>query len=180
MGAALAVASVGAGVMSAYQQMRAGQIQKKVSYQQAALEEQDADRAIGASKEDARVIRYQGKQVAGSQVAGYSASGVTLEGSPLAVMQESRVNNELDAMKTEYGGELQARQLRQDATMRRYSGDTAYKSGMFGAGSTLLTSGFNAAGAYNTGRKQDAMYKAQMDYYKIKKPRTDGDYDPNR
>lgn len=165
MGAAMVAASAGASVISAYQQFRAGQIQKKVSYQQAALEEQDADRALEASREDARIIRYQGKQVAGSQVAGYSASGVTLEGSPLAVMQESRVNNELDAMKTEYGGALQARQLRQDAAMRRYSGDTAYKSGMFGAGSTLLTGGFNALGAYSTGAKQDAMYKAQMDYY---------------
>lgn len=162
--AALAGAAVG-GAMSAYQTYRAGEITKKVNNQQANLEEQDADRTIQATQEDARVIRYQGKQLAGSQIEGYSSSGVTLEGSPLAVLQESRTNNELDAMKTEYGGQLQALHMRQDAAQRRYSGDVAYTSGILGAGTTLLTTGLNTAGTAYQGMQQKALYDRQLAYY---------------
>lgn len=163
---ALIAGSVAGSAISAYQQYRAGDIEKKVSDQGAGLLEADASRAIESGNEDARMIRRNGFRLMSSQQAGFAASGVRLEGSPLAVMQETRNESELDALKAEYGGQLQAGRLRQEAAQRRFAGKQAYQGGLFGAGSTLLTGGLGAFGQYKRMGQQQELYNRQDQFLK--------------
>lgn len=149
--ALLGASVLGSGV-SAYQSYKAGQIEQQVSNQQADLLDQNAKLQLEASNEDARMIRRTGLKTIGTQAATYAASGVRLTGSPLLVMQESKNQSELDAMKTEFGGNLQAVNLKNEANMRRYAGSQSANAGMMNALSTLLTGGLNAYGSYQYGR----------------------------
>lgn len=163
---AMVAGSVAGSAISSYQQFRAGQIEKKVSDQQAGLLEGDAVRATESAAEDARILRKRGRIVMGQQAAGYSASGVTLSGSPLLVMQETKAESELDAMKAEYGGQLQAKRLRDEAGYRRFAGKQAQIGGMIGAGTTLLTGGLGAFGQYKRAAQSQAIYDRQSDFLK--------------
>lgn len=150
--ALIGTAVLGSGI-SAFQSYRAGQIEKQVSNQQADLLDQNAALQLESSKEDARMIRRAGLKTVGTQAATYAASGVRLTGSPLLVMQESKNESELDAMKTEFGGQLQAMNLKNEASQRRFAGSQAAQGGLMNAISTLLTGGLNAYGSYAYGRK---------------------------
>jgi len=148
--ALLGASALGSGV-SAFQSYKAGQVEQVVSNQQANLLDQTAKQALDSSLEDSRMIRRAGLRTMSSQAATYSASGVRLSGSPLLVIQETKNQTELDAMKTEYGGRLQATNLKNEATLRRFSGSQSAQAGTMGALSTLLTGGLQAYGAYKYG-----------------------------
>ena len=163
---AMVAGSVAGSVISSYQQYRAGQIEKKVSDQQAGILEGDASRAIESGQEDARIFRMRGRMAGGSQAQGFAASGVKLSGSPLLVLEETKRESELDAMKAEYGGQLQAKRLRDEARFRRYAGKQAEIGGMMGAGTTLLTGGLGGFGQYQRQAQAQALYERQDSFLK--------------
>lgn len=68
----------------------------------------NAEVASLTSHEQARRDEIQARMVIGQDRASYGASGVTLEGSPLDVLQQSAKMAELDRLTTIYAGETQS------------------------------------------------------------------------
>lgn len=165
MAYALLAASLVSGGVSAYQSYRAGREEKKAQERNARLLERDAGEAIDASALDATLVRRTGRLTGSAQQAGFSAGGVTLEGSPLLMLQETKSLSELDAMRVEYGGELEARRLRDQAQNARYAGNQAGKAGTMNAIGTLLSTGMSAAGTYYTGQQQRGLAEMQRNFY---------------
>ena len=76
--------------------------------------------------------------------AGYSAAGVTLEGTPLDVLEDSAAEAELDALNIRYKGELSAIGYQGEAGLQRMRAKSALSTGVFNAGTALLA----GAGGY--------------------------------
>lgn len=98
-----------------------------------------------AAADEARQRRLAAKR-SGSLVAGYGATGVTVEGSPLDIMEESAMQEELDALTIRYNGELAASNFMATAGMERARASNARTSGYMGAGTALLMTGAKVAG----------------------------------
>lgn len=78
--------------------------------------------------------REENERRLSSMRAQYGASGVQMEGTPLAVLEESAAIGERNALNLRYGGENSAKS--------RYAGAGALRStGILGAGSSLLKGG---------------------------------------
>lgn len=99
-------------------------------------------RQQAAVNEDAQ--RRAAYRALGRMRAGYGAAGVTVEGSPLDVLEDSAAEAELDALNIRYKGELTAMGYQDEATLQRMRGKAAMTAGIFKAGSALL----GGAGAY--------------------------------
>lgn len=109
--------------------------------------EQNAKQAQDKAREDERQFRQQTKKQLGTMRANYGASGVTMEGSPLDVLESSAANAELDALKIRQTGEAKANAFRGEARLERFKGDYALKAGKLSAASALLSGGGQMAGA---------------------------------
>lgn len=110
------------GVMSAASALSSGQSQSSAAQYNAAVArnnaivaQQNAQIAADQAAADARRQRDQAIKEKGKMRAAYGASGVTVEGSPLDVLEESALNAELDALITEYNGGLRARAYQNQA-----------------------------------------------------------------
>lgn len=140
--AALAGAGGLMGAAGAIQQGQAESVAAEMNAQQA---ERNATMALARSAEQERRARIEGTKVLGDMRAGYGASGVTLEGSPLDVLQESAQTAELDALNIRYEGQAQAVGFRNEAKLERMRGASAKTRGYFSAASSLLSAGGAAA-----------------------------------
>jgi hypothetical protein len=87
-------------------------------------------------------------------VAGYGASGVTMEGSPMDVLEASAATAELDRQNILYGGGLRTQGYQSTAGLELMRGQNAETGSYLSAGSSLL-SGAAKAGAFDTASKQD-------------------------
>jgi len=86
----------------------------------------------------------------GSMRAAYGASGVSLEGSPLDVIEASAAAAELDRQNILYSGELKAGGYQSTAGLELTRGENAVTGSYFSAGSSLLK-GAASMGAFKTG-----------------------------
>lgn len=128
-----------------------GEQRYQASDYNARVAESNANAARAQASEEERRARVQSRKELGRARAGYSASGVTLEGSPLDVLEESASNAELDALAIRHQGELKARAFEADATLERYRGKSAKKNAQLAAYGTLLGGAGNIAGSYAGG-----------------------------
>lgn len=105
----------------------------------AGVASENANQTRIASNEQERQFRVSSRKQLGQMRANYSASGVTLEGSPLDVLEESAMNAELDALQLRHGGEVKARAFENEMNIEKFKAKQA-KSGMYlGAGGALLS-----------------------------------------
>ncbi|OQB51810.1 MAG: hypothetical protein BWX99_02707 [Deltaproteobacteria bacterium ADurb.Bin151] len=142
---AAAVIAAGAGAYSADQQRRAGNQQADYN---AAVAEEDAKAAKAKAEYDEKAHRENVRKILATQRALYGKSGLSMEGSPLLVMEDTEKQGELDALAIRYGGDVASARSRSEANLARMTGrNNAYaaKAGYIQAGSTLLS---GAAGAY--------------------------------
>lgn len=93
-------------------------------------------RQQAAANEDAQ--RRHAYRALGRIRAGYGAAGVTVEGSPLEVLEDSAAEAELDALNIRYKGELTAMGYQSEAELQRARGKAAMTAGIFKAGTALL------------------------------------------
>jgi len=133
---------------SAYGAYTQGQNQAAMADYNAKLAERDARIAKQNAEHEASQKRRETQRLLGRQRALYGKAGVTMEGSPLMVQEETAAEGEMDALMIERGYALREQSYTAEATLHRMKGRTARSSGMWGAGSTLLT----AAAGY--GRKR--------------------------
>lgn len=133
--------------LSAAGQIQQAQTAKAVGVYNQRLARRDA--AIARDQTAAEVTRQQrvARRVEGAARAAYGASGVSLEGSPLDVLQDNATQAELDVLTLKYRGELRAQGYEQTGSLARFQGDRAAQAGYLKAAGTLL----NAFGSQGGG-----------------------------
>lgn len=135
----------GAGV-SAAGQAKAGRRAKRAFGINAAIEEQNAVRALEAADADIKDIKEQEFRVLGAQRAGYGAAGVTASsGSAMDILADTVRRSTLDQQRRKYAGELQAETHRNNARAGISSGAAALEASQYGAAATLLSGASQAA-----------------------------------
>lgn len=141
------------GVGSAFQAVgafRQGEAEAMAGEYNAQVAEQNSEMSRIQGIEDERRQRIQGAKALGSTRAAYGASGVTLEGSPLDVLEESARNAEMDALTVRHQGEMRTAAYKQEAEMSRIRGATA-KANSFWTGASSLLMGAGQVGYYASG-----------------------------
>jgi hypothetical protein len=125
--------------MSAIGGIAQGQQAKSAHNYNAQIAERNAVAARQQASADAAAQQRHARQVLGAARANYGASGVTLEGSPLDVLEMSAANAELDRQNILYKGSLRAMGYESDADMERMQGRSAQAAGYTRAASSVLT-----------------------------------------
>lgn len=148
-GTALSV--VGA-VTSANATARAAEYNARTAERDIVVADQNRQLAVSQAAIDAADKRRENRRVLASMRASYGASGVELAGSPLDVLEDTAVEQELDASRVEFEGRARGREgalqmlgLHEGATLSRMEGRggrrggtlNAIGVGMSGAGTTL-------------------------------------------
>lgn len=148
---ALGVSAIGTG-MSAYGQYQSGQAQKGAYKYSAQVSEAEAGVARAGAAREEEVHREKLHRLMGTQKALFGAAGVSIEGTPLSILEETAFQGEREAEYIRYGGEVSATEKLNEAKLQRYYGKQASKAGKIGAGSTFLT-GLGQAGLGYAGMK---------------------------
>jgi hypothetical protein len=137
--AALAMGlTAGGGILRSYGTLQEGYANASAAEYNANLAEQSAEVELARGIEIERRVRVQGRKALGDMRANYSASGVTMEGSPLEVLEESAANAELDALNVKYESESKAAMLRNEAGLERYKAKQYRRGAKIGAAAGLL------------------------------------------
>lgn len=137
-------------VMSARQQAQAGREERALYAQRAGVAEEEAVAITKATRHEAREKRKEGRRFKARQKALFAKSGVKIAGTSPLVMRETEKEFARDAAFIQEGGMVEARRMRSQAGMERQMGVSAYRAGIWGAGTTLLT---GAGTTYSRGRK---------------------------
>ena len=139
--AAGTVMAAGGQIISSMQQAKSAAYSAKV-YEQEAVTQKTA-----AEYEEKR-HRDNVRRFIGIQRAKYGASGVDISacGSPQAVINDTAVQGEMDALAIRYGGDVAAILARNRASLLRFESKSTRASGLFGAGATLLSGAVQAYG----------------------------------
>lgn len=98
--------------------------------------------ALAARQQASANAEAQGRESRrrlGAMRAAYGASGVTMEGSPLDVIEQSAMEAELDRQNILYSGELKASGYEGTSELEEAKGSSAMTGSLFSAGSSLLT-----------------------------------------
>ena len=128
------VIAAGGQVVGGIQQSKAAAYQAKAYEAEAVTQKQAAEYAEKQHREN--ISRF-----IGTQRARYGASGVDVSagGSVKAVLADTVIQGEKDALSIRYGGDVAAILARNRARMAKWEGGNAMTSGIIGAGSTLLS-----------------------------------------
>lgn len=125
---AIVMAVVGAvsSISQAQQQKNAAKYNQKVAENQAVAARQEA-----AANADTQ--RRKAAKTIGSMQASYAASGVSMEGSPLEVLEESARNAELDRLSILWSGDTRAMGYEATSKLENNRASNAMASGMLSA-----------------------------------------------
>ncbi len=141
IGAGMAVGGAVTGIINASNE---NDLQNQASAMNTRTSLDNARLALQESAEDERRLRIQNKQQLGDIRANYGASGVTLEGSPLDILQQSAANAELDALTVRHQGAVRAWAYQNEARVEQFQADASNKmlpgriaQSLFGAGSQV-------------------------------------------
>lgn len=138
------IASAGMSVVSGIQGMKAGNEQADLAMQQANMQGVEQERL---AQREARMVQEEADATERKQKIAYLKSGVSLEGSPLLVMEETRQKGADNVAEVLAGGKAasSAAQMEGRITAKRAkaSGRQAFVSGLSNAAST----GMNYAGS---------------------------------
>lgn len=150
MGAALPFLQIAGTVMSVVGALKQGQAQSDAMNFNAQMAGQNATVARQQAAADEARQRRENLLRAGNLRAGYGASGVTLDGSPLDVLEMAATTGELDAQNIRYKGSLRAIGYENSAALDTAGASNALTSSYYRAGSELLSGGAKAYGSYNS------------------------------
>lgn len=144
MAAAVPYAIMAGAAVSAMGAMSAAKAQTQAANYNAQLAERNASVVREQTSAQIELQRRQADQVHGSLIAKVGAAGVTMDGSPMDVLQNSIANAVLDEHTIKYKGEMQARGYQESAALDRFQGKTATRQGYYHAASSLLTGAGNS------------------------------------
>lgn len=138
-----ALASVASGVIGAVgamqqaeAQARAAEYNAKIQERNALIADQNRKAAIETADVAASDQRRDSRRVMAQMRAAYGASGLELAGSPLDVLEDTALEQELGAQRIEFEGRLRAREgaismlgMREDANLQRMEAGAARTAG---------------------------------------------------
>jgi len=140
LSAASILGLVGTG-LNAIGQIQAGQAQQDAANYNAQIARQNAVLARQQAEEEERRFRVTSRKELGAMRTGYGASGVTLEGSPMDILEDAAYIAEIDALTIRQGGRQKAMSYTNQARLDKLRGKTQKKQAYFGAASTALMGG---------------------------------------
>jgi len=147
----LPLLAIGMGV-SMFGSLMGGLAASEAQREQASQARISAVRRRLQASDDARVIEEQGNRFQSNQAVGFAKSGVTLDsGSPLAVLMDTAIHVERNAMKTRLSGDWSAGALDASASAYDTMARSSVMQGVYGAAGTFLTGAKIQAGAYTPG-----------------------------
>lgn len=114
---------------NAQAQANAAEIEAQQQLRLAELDRQDILLSEQAALYREARQREQGARILGASRAIIASSGLMLEGSPLAVLEETARQQEMDVLVGQYQARLQARAARESATMHEYAAEVARYGG---------------------------------------------------
>lgn len=126
-------------VSQASAEKRVANSQEQAAHFNAGLAQRDAAMTRDQAKADIALLEREKFRNIGAARAQYGASGVTLDGSPLDVLEQSAYNAELDKQTVLYKSEVEATGYTDSATLERMRGTNARREGNIRAGSAILT-----------------------------------------
>lgn len=132
--ASMAVATA----VTAYGQYQAGKAQEAAYNYNAQVQEQNAKVAQQKAAYEADKQAQRIRRLNATQRAAYAASGINLSGSALDLMEDSTTQGEMDRLAILYGGDVEAANARNEATLSRFQGKAAAAAGTSAAFGTLL------------------------------------------
>ena len=135
---AIPLLAIGA-AFSAFGSLMGGASKRRAKRREAARQQRNA--AIARDQAAAEILRQTvvSRKVQGSMRAAYGAAGVTVEGSPLDVLEESAANAELDRLTIKYRGELRAIGYEEGAAESRREGSDAFTGGLISAAGSMFS-----------------------------------------
>lgn len=139
------IAAVGTAI-SAVSAISGGMAARDSAKYNAQVAENNAIASRQQAAANAEQQQRQARLQIGQMEANYSASGVSLEGSPLEILEQSARNSEMDRLNIIYGGELRASGYGNEASLNRSRASNAMTTGYLKAGSALMS------GAARTGQ----------------------------
>lgn len=143
--AATAVASTAVGTVSAIQQ---GNAAKNAAEYNAKVAENNAIAARQQADYEERMTLQKRDRLLSAQRVATAASGLDLEGSPLALMEDTAVEAELDALNIRRSGTVAEARSRSQAAADRMEGQARQQAGYMSAGASLLNGASKLAGMY--------------------------------
>jgi hypothetical protein len=135
------VAMIASGGLKSFGILQEGYHNAAASDYNSNLAGQNAVQARAQSLEEERRQRVISRKQLGDMRANYAASGVTLEGSPLDVLEESAASAEMDALTIRRGGEIREMAYLNEAKFERYKARYQRSSAQLGAASQLIATG---------------------------------------
>ena len=117
--------------ISTISQVQAARFNKDVANRDAALAEQQG-------KIDSDAFRRKARARQGQRIANIAASGVGFEGSPIAILEQSAIQDEFDALLIERGASNRAAGFRAEAGFQKRKAFSAGVGGVFGVGTSIL------------------------------------------
>ena len=158
---AMLIATIASTAATATTSVMAANSQKKAAKYNAEVNQNAANDATMRANIRAQEIRERAQKVAGTQAAGLAASGLdTTVGTPAAVLNETALYGELDALRTINNGQRQAWGLESQADIELWQGRNAKRAGYFQAAGSLLSGATNAYGiikGLNNGNQNTAI-----------------------
>ena len=145
MGATAGIMMVASAGMSAVGSIASAKAKSQAADFNRSLSLQNAEITKQQTQADVISLRKKQYQELGAIRAAVGASGVTMEGSPLDVLESSVSEAELDIQRLKYSGELRARGYQNEASLYEMESKTAKTTGYFNAASSLLMGGSQAA-----------------------------------
>lgn len=146
--AGTAVSAIGA-IGSAKAQSAAASYNAQIADRDVVVADQNRKLAIEQARIDAEDKRRDNRRVLSSMRAAYGASGLELAGSPLDVLEDTAIEQELDAQRVEFEGRARGREgalqmlgLQESATLSRMEAKSAKSAGYMGA----IGAGLSGAG----------------------------------
>jgi len=140
---ALSIGGAAIGAIGAVQQGKAASSAANYDMEVA---DQNRKMAIETARIDAEGKRRDNRRVLASIRTQYGASGLSLAGSPLDVLQDTAIEGELDARRTEYEGRARGREgalqmlgFQEDASLSRMEASSAKRAGYTGALASTLS-----------------------------------------
>ena len=133
--------------------MAQGSAQRKLAYMNADTEMRNAVMARQAGTEAGRLTRLTSREASGAAKVGFASGGIDVNsGTALDLRRSNEIQYELDALKAEAAGELQAVGYERSAQIQRYQGRLAQRFGYFGAGAAAMSGAARTVAAFERGR----------------------------
>jgi len=124
--------------------LKSGQSSAEVSFSNAELFRTEAENVAGRAHDALIMARYNGLKLLGKQNASYAKAGVTLEGSPLIVIKETRDLIETEIVNMQKQSQNTIDNLNARAAIEDKRGQNAIDEGAFKAEAVMTNSVINS------------------------------------